>query len=112
MNVPLILGTLLLVLAVIPATGIAVTWRRVDWRGSKLGRVLRNKSVAIAIVLWLALIGATLLIAGHGRPVWFEALRLVAFAYVDVILWRQWNVWREIVVEATSDTDGSHVDRS
>lgn len=96
----LALGTLLLVLALIPATGIFLTYRRVDWRASKTGRVMHDKSVAIAVVLWLSTIAATLLLLGHGRPLWFELLRLAAFGYVALVLWRQWFRWREIVHHA------------
>lgn len=102
MNLPLIIGTVLLVLAVIPATGIVLTYRHVDWRSTRLGRVLHGKSLAIAVVLWLSVVAATLLLLDLGRPLWFELLRWVAFGFVDVVLWRQWRIWHEIVSDATA----------
>jgi threonine/homoserine/homoserine lactone efflux protein len=101
MNILLGIGTLLLVAAVIPATLIVWDWRRVDWRSSSLGRVLHAKSMAIAVVLWLSIVAAVLLLTGAGRPWWFELLRWVAFAYVDVVLWRQWRAYRSILADAT-----------
>lgn len=98
----LLIGTVLLVLAVIPATGIALVWRQVNWRSSRLGRVLRNKSYAIATVLWLSMVASALLILGLGRPLWFELVRWVAFGYVAFVMWRQWLIWREIITDATS----------
>lgn len=105
----LIVGSVLLVLAVIPATGIVLVWRHVDWRATTLGRLMHGKALAIAVVLWLSTIAATLLIFGLGRPVWFEIMRWGAFAYVDVVLWRQWFVYRRIVFDdAHGDGDATH----
>jgi threonine/homoserine/homoserine lactone efflux protein len=98
------IGTVLLVLAVIPATLILIHWRNVDWRSSDLGRVLHAKAAAIAVILWLSVIAATLLLLDYGRPWWFELLRWCAFAYVDVILWRQWSIYRSILADATRDS--------
>jgi hypothetical protein len=110
----LLIGTLLLVLALIPAVGLVLLYRRVDWRSSRLGPVLVQKSHAIAAVLTLNTIGAVLVIFDVGRPLWFEALRLVAFGWVAVVLWRQRAAFRSVVDEALardvladrSDLDG------
>jgi hypothetical protein len=96
----LLVGTVLLVLALIPAIGLVLLYRRVDWRSSRLGPVLVQKSHAIAAVLTLNTIGAVLVIFEIGRPLWFELLRLVAFGWVAVVLWRQLDAFREVVHEA------------
>lgn len=116
-----LLGTVLLVVAIIPAHGILLAWRRVPWQRSELGKVLFGKSLTIAIVLDLALIGGVLYLAGYGRPLWFEVLRLCAFAAVSVALWKQWGAYRAIlrtaavqaaveVEEGTHGRRGAHTD--
>lgn len=99
----LIFGSILLLLALIPATGIFLTYRRVDWRSSKIGRVMHGKSLAIVVVLWLNSVGALLLLLDVGRPQWFELLRIAAFGFVTIMLWRQWRLYRSIVGNATHE---------
>lgn len=91
------IGTVFLALALIPAHGILLEFSRVPWRTSALGRVLRGKSESIAVILDLSVVAAILLLGGFGRPLWFEALRILALGYVALQLWRQWRAYRAIV---------------
>jgi hypothetical protein len=95
----LLLGTVLLVLAAIPAVGVLwevghVPWNRGPFR--KLGRVIFSKAAVIGTVLTFNTIGASLLVFGWGRPLWFEILRTVVFGLIVPVLWAQWAVYRRI----------------
>jgi protein-S-isoprenylcysteine O-methyltransferase Ste14 len=90
-------GTLLLILAVIPAYGVLWELHQVPWNKGpyrKLGRVLFSKSAVIVLILTLSTVGAILLIFGHGRPLWYEVIRLCAFALIIPVLYWQWYVYR------------------
>jgi hypothetical protein len=93
----LIVGTVFLVLSLIPAYGILRTWQRVPWRSNPLGRALHGKNLALAVILTLQLIAVALLIFGFGRPLWFEIARVAALGWVAWTLWRQWFAYRDIL---------------
>lgn len=97
----LLIGTVLVFAAAIPANGVVAEFRRVPWRESVLGRVLFTKALSLAAILDLSLIGSTLLLLDHGRPAWFEAVRLIVFMAVAGSLWVQWHVYRRILAEHT-----------
>lgn len=102
----LLIGTILVMVALVPACGILWTWHNVPWQGSRIGRVLHGKAVAIAEVLTLSLIAAVLSLLELGRPWWFELLRLLAFGHVAVSLWGQWGAYRAIVKAHEPDVEG------
>jgi threonine/homoserine/homoserine lactone efflux protein len=93
----LIVGTVFLIAAIIPAYGILSTWSKVPWRSNPLGRALHGKNLALAVILTLQAIGITLVIFGLGRPLWFEVLRVAALGWVAWTLWRQWFAYRDIL---------------
>lgn len=95
-----LIGTILVLLAAIPANGIVWTYRHVPWRKSRLGRIMFTKSAAIAAVLDLSLAGAIMLYLDMGRPWWWEAIRLSTFTAVTIALWAQWAEYRSILHEA------------
>lgn len=103
-------GSVLVVVAAWPANRIVWRYRRVPWRSSELGRVLHSKSLSIAIVLDLALVGSVFLLLGE-RPAWLELLRLAAFSYVAVALWRQDRAYSHILAQAgAAGAHGRHRD--
>jgi hypothetical protein len=90
----------LLAFAAWHANGILGVYLQVPWQSTKVGRVLFSKALMIAAVLDLALVAIILVLLGLGSPVWFEILRLVAFAGVAFTLWWQRNLFRQIVRES------------
>lgn len=101
MNDPLfILGSILVLLAALPANGIVWTYRHVPWRKSRLGRIMFMKSLALAAILDFSLVGAILIWLNMGRPSWWEAIRLITFSAITFALWAQWSEYRSILQEA------------
>ena len=101
MNDPLFLiGTVLLVLAAIPANGICWTYHNVPWRKSRLGRIMFMKAATVATVLNFSIVGSILIYLDMGRPVWWEVIRLLTFAAVTYALWAQWGAYRDILHDA------------
>lgn len=102
-DILLLAGTVFLLAAWVPAIGILRTWSRVPWKSNKLGRVLHDKNLSIAVILTLQVIGIGLIIFHIGRPLWFEVLRLIVLAWVARALWRQWMAYRELVRNGSAD---------
>lgn len=94
-----LVGSALVLLSTIPANRIVWRYRRVPWRQTSLGRTLHSKSLSIAIVLDLAVVSSVFLLLGF-RPLWLEWIRLAAFSWVLVALWRQDRAYAAILTDA------------
>jgi hypothetical protein len=93
----LLIGTVLMALAWVPALAIVWEINQVPWfKGPyrRIGRVLFSKSAIIAAILTVNLIGALGLLWEWERPLWFEILRTATFGLVVPVLWWQAVVYR------------------
>lgn len=94
-------GTILVMAAAIPANSIWRTLGSVPWQASTVGRVLWSKAAMIALVLDFTIVASVVRLAGFGRPLWLEILRLVLFLGVAVVLWWQRDVFRRLAADPT-----------
>jgi hypothetical protein len=96
-----LVGTILVIAAAWPANGIWRTLGQVPWQASEVGRVLFSKAAMIALVLDFTIVASVVRLAGYGRPLWLEILRLVLFLGVAVVLWWQRDVFRRLAADTT-----------
>lgn len=108
MNPVFLTGSLLLLLAAIPANLIVLLYFKIPWRASRLGRIMASKAAAIALVLDFSVISSIMIALGYERPLWSSILRLVVFSLVVIALWFQWHEYRAILREGRADDVSAH----
>lgn len=94
-----LVGSVLVILAAIPANIIVVVYLRLPWRASLIGRSFMRKAIGIALILDLSLLA---LILGRDN-VWWELARVVVFGYFVWALWLQMLVLFRTIREGQLD---------